>query len=33
MGAAGRGIVLEKYTSLKVNNATLRVYDKVLHAN
>jgi glycosyltransferase involved in cell wall biosynthesis len=33
MGAAGRQLVLERYTSSKVNAATLAVYDKLLHAN
>jgi glycosyltransferase involved in cell wall biosynthesis len=33
MGAAGREIVLGKYTSWQVNAATLRVYDSLFHAN
>jgi glycosyltransferase involved in cell wall biosynthesis len=33
MGAAGRKIVLDKYTSSQVNAATLRVYDSLFHAN
>jgi hypothetical protein len=32
MGAAGREIVLGKYTSSRVNAATLRVYDSLFHA-
>ena len=32
MGAAGREIVLEKYTSLRINAATLDVYDTLLRA-
>jgi glycosyltransferase involved in cell wall biosynthesis len=30
MGAAGREIVLEKYTSARVNSATLQIYDNLL---
>ncbi len=33
MGEAGRQIVLEKYTSSRVNAATLEVYDELLQAN